>query len=653
MGAKEGTGSRGDSAPIASNSHLYYSHNLSPFRLHGNYGVTDITTYVPPLTLQELKKRPIPFAILLNKSKSHKAPGSAVGPHRQLIASPRGPSRREKSLCFGTGTSKYSSSATAQRADAGCFRTQLSGDPDSVCQPHTRHTLMDLKPVWILLVLGASAASRTSSQARGKGIDSPAEGWDLATFLNNYVQLQGFNSVHFLRDSNGLNREIRSLNLKHFPRFELLENRGRNRLYTSEPKSAYIRHISYSYVRRREMVQYSSCLKYKRLSTSVPWEQWWSFGYRHFLRAQKEAYVALSSLADVSQVVDRQLQPSGESHSENVIVIFARLFTDSDFQILSAVLNEKRFQSLHWLFLCLAPCWPRLGYVGFPLDNMAVVAEVSSLRPGAEVAFWDVYQPAPHLPQRASVVSRWLLRDLLCPDCPGNATSAAGLPGREEEGDGGGGVALGFPREPWARRTNLTGLVVRCTALPTVDIIRKFHTLSCLRTFSALLTPTCRTPRRRVKISGIYGELWDALRDILNFTQRCTRPPDGGWGALRNGSWTGMIGELVKGEADVAVAPLDKTYIRSLVVDYPHPLSLEGYVIVIKRPQGSSSTWNSYLREFQPSSWLVLCAVLAALTVVLTFLGRLSPDETAMSAGDAVLVTIAALSQTGYILENL
>ncbi|XP_070000168.1 glutamate receptor isoform X2 [Penaeus vannamei] len=378
------------------------------------------------------------------------------------------------------------------------------------------------------------------------------------------------------------------------------------------------------------MVQYSSCLKYKRLSTSVPWEQWWSFGYRHFLRAQKEAYVALSSLADVSQVVDRQLQPSGESHSENVIVIFARLFTDSDFQILSAVLNEKRFQSLHWLFLCLAPCWPRLGYVGFPLDNMAVVAEVSSLRPGAEVAFWDVYQPAPHLPQRASVVRRWPLRDLLCPDCPGNATSAAGLPGREEEGDGGGGVALGFPREPWARRTNLTGLVVRCTALP-----------------GAPHTYLQDNPDGGVKISGIYGELWDALRDILNFTQRCTRPPDGGWGALRNGSWTGMIGELVKGEADVAVAPLDKTYIRSLVVDYPHPLSLEGYVLVIKRPQGSSSTWNSYLREFQPSSWLVLCAVLAALTVVLTFLGRLSPDETAMSAGDAVLVTIAALCQLG------
>ncbi|ROT63987.1 hypothetical protein C7M84_018121 [Penaeus vannamei] len=499
---------------------------------------------------------------------------------------------------------------------------------------------MDLKPVWILLVLGASAASRTSSQARGKGIDSPAEGWDLATFLNNYVQLQGFNSVHFLRDSNGLNREIRSLNLKHFPRFELLENRGRNRLYTSEPKSAYIRHISYSYVRRREMVQYSSCLKYKRLSTSVPWEQWWSFGYRHFLRAQKEAYVALSSLADVSQVVDRQLQPSGESHSENVIVIFARLFTDSDFQILSAVLNEKRFQSLHWLFLCLAPCWPRLGYVGFPLDNMAVVAEVSSLRPGAEVAFWDVYQPAPHLPQRASVVSRWLLRDLLCPDCPGNATSAAGLPGREEEGDGGGGVALGFPREPWARRTNLTGLVVRCTALPGAP-----HTY-------LQDTPTARQDlrhlRRAVGRPERHSEFHlSILPSQSPFRQRCTRPPDGGWGALRNGSWTGMIGELVKGEADVAVAPLDKTYIRSLVVDYPHPLSLEGYVIVIKRPQGSSSTWNSYLREFQPSSWLVLCAVLAALTVVLTFLGRLSPDETAMSAGDAVLVTIAALSQTG------
>ncbi|XP_070000322.1 glutamate receptor-like [Penaeus vannamei] len=251
-------------------------------------------------------------------------------------------------------------------------------------------------------------------------------------------------------------------------------------------------------------------------------------------------------------------------------------------------------------------------------SSQAVVAEVSSLRPGAEVAFWDVYQPAPHLPQRVTALGKWHV------DEP--PLHQADLQTSAKDAGGRGDDLSDILREPWDRRTNLTGLVVRCTTLPD-------------------------NPDGSVKISGIYGDLWDALRESLNFTENCFRPPDGAWGALKDDSWVGMVGQLVRDEADVAVAPLDKTYDRSLVVDYPFPLSLEGYVLVIKRPSGSNSMWNSYLREFTPEAWLLGCAVLVVLALSLTLAMRLSPGDDPVALGDAVMVVVAALCQTGTTMN--
>lgn len=43
---------------------------------------------------------------------------------------------------------------------------------------------------------------------------------------------------------------------------------------------------------------------------------------------------------------------------------------------------------------------------------------------------------------------------------------------------------------------------------------------------------------------------------------------DGGWGSQVQGEWGGMVGELVRGEADIAVAALDITHKRSTAVDF-------------------------------------------------------------------------------------
>ena len=51
---------------------------------------------------------------------------------------------------------------------------------------------------------------------------------------------------------------------------------------------------------------------------------------------------------------------------------------------------------------------------------------------------------------------------------------------------------------------------------------------------------------------GMFAEIFDSLRELMNFTYSLKEPPDGEWGAQRADlSWTGMIGMLETKSVDV------------------------------------------------------------------------------------------------------
>jgi hypothetical protein len=59
---------------------------------------------------------------------------------------------------------------------------------------------------------------------------------------------------------------------------------------------------------------------------------------------------------------------------------------------------------------------------------------------------------------------------------------------------------------------------------------------------------------------------------------------DGFSGAqLKNGSWTGVIGMLVRGEVQVADAPLVTTPKRESAVDFTSPLAYMKYMLLFKQ----------------------------------------------------------------------
>ncbi len=55
------------------------------------------------------------------------------------------------------------------------------------------------------------------------------------------------------------------------------------------------------------------------------------------------------------------------------------------------------------------------------------------------------------------------------------------------------------------------------------------------------------------------------------------------WGTIHDGKWTGLVGRMVSGEADLAAASLDITLTRSEAVDFIWPMVGTSDVLVVTK----------------------------------------------------------------------
>ncbi|ESO85202.1 hypothetical protein LOTGIDRAFT_85129, partial [Lottia gigantea] len=85
------------------------------------------------------------------------------------------------------------------------------------------------------------------------------------------------------------------------------------------------------------------------------------------------------------------------------------------------------------------------------------------------------------------------------------------------------------------------------------------------------------------------GFMIDVINDIsglVGFDYRIRPTPDGRYGhKLPDSTWTGMIGDVIRGGADVAVGPLQITLEREKVVDFSKPVITSGTQLLVKRPE--------------------------------------------------------------------
>ncbi|KAM8899764.1 glutamate receptor 1-like isoform 2-T2 [Spinachia spinachia] len=131
------------------------------------------------------------------------------------------------------------------------------------------------------------------------------------------------------------------------------------------------------------------------------------------------------------------------------------------------------------------------------------------------------------------------------------------------------------------------------------------------------------------RYEGYCAELAAEIAKHVGFVYRLELVGDGKYGARDPDTklWNGMVGELVYGKADVAVAPLTITLVREQVIDFTKPFMSLGISIMIKKPIKSKPGVFSFLDPLAYEIWMCIVFAYIGVSVVLFLVSRFSPYE--------------------------
>ncbi|XP_070615194.1 probable glutamate receptor [Erythrolamprus reginae] len=146
------------------------------------------------------------------------------------------------------------------------------------------------------------------------------------------------------------------------------------------------------------------------------------------------------------------------------------------------------------------------------------------------------------------------------------------------------------------------------------------------------VTTILEDPYVMVKGSGLEGyciDLLEKLSEMIHFKYKVSIVKDGKYGRLgANGNWSGMIGEVLRKEADLAVAPLTITSVREEAVDFTQPFLHTGIGILLEKEVAlEDASLFHFLTPFTKETWagILLAYLLSSLCLFLA--GRMSPSE--------------------------
>lgn len=144
-----------------------------------------------------------------------------------------------------------------------------------------------------------------------------------------------------------------------------------------------------------------------------------------------------------------------------------------------------------------------------------------------------------------------------------------------------------------------------------------------------MLKGSAREKSQNERYEGYAIDLIDELSKILHFKYIFREVKDEAYGTLNEttGEWNGMIGELIRGEADLAIADLTITSKREEAVDFTLPFMNTGISILFRKPTKKVTTLFSFLSPFSMVVWVYVVGAYVGVSVILFVVGRLSPYE--------------------------
>lgn len=112
---------------------------------------------------------------------------------------------------------------------------------------------------------------------------------------------------------------------------------------------------------------------------------------------------------------------------------------------------------------------------------------------------------------------------------------------------------------------------------------------------------------KRTIIKGTYIKLLEVMSKTLNFTYTLKIAPGGYWAGIVNGSWKGIAALLQHKQADISVAPMTNTVLRSTVMDFADfAVTHDTYVAIYKKPLQLENNLLLFVKPFENLVWYAL-----------------------------------------------
>uniref|UniRef100_A0A667ZY89 Glutamate receptor n=1 Tax=Myripristis murdjan TaxID=586833 RepID=A0A667ZY89_9TELE len=163
------------------------------------------------------------------------------------------------------------------------------------------------------------------------------------------------------------------------------------------------------------------------------------------------------------------------------------------------------------------------------------------------------------------------------------------------------------------------------------------------------------------RYKGFSIDVLDALAKILGFKYDIYQVGDGKYGsALPNGSWNGMIGELIGKRADLAISAITITPERESVVDFSKRY-LDYSVGILMRKSEEKINIFSLLAPFDLAVWACIAAAIPVVGIMIFLLRRIQavrsqnntgghpPASVSTSLQSAIWIVYGAFVQQGSV----
>jgi len=130
------------------------------------------------------------------------------------------------------------------------------------------------------------------------------------------------------------------------------------------------------------------------------------------------------------------------------------------------------------------------------------------------------------------------------------------------------------------------------------------------------------------RFEGFNVDLAEALSKILHFNFTFKLVDDGAYGSeVSPGNWNGMIGEVLDGTADFAIADISITSSRASAVKFSMPWLNLGISILYIQPRPAPPSMLAFLDPFTTDVYVFTILVFVFVTLVIYVLARFSPNQ--------------------------